>query len=339
MQLPRKPLCLAVAICALLVASLTAFALRAAHPLDAKATQAAITALTTNILETSQFAHHPLDQALADKFLDRYLDSLDGARMLFLQSDVDEFAQFESGLAQALREKGDDHPAHAIFARYLERLQQRDDFINTALKTETFDFTGDEHFSYDRKNAPRPAGLAAAQALWREQLRSEYLQEKLAGKKPAEIAQTLVHRAERTLQSMRKLSDDSVLEIYLEALAHVYDPHSDYMGHEQMQSFQMAMNLSLAGIGASLTAEDGYCKIRELVPGGPAARGGQLKVGDRLVGVAQENEKEFTDLVDLPLPQAVELIRGKKGTSVRLSVIPAGQADAAAAQDDHDHAR
>jgi len=329
MNRPQKRLCTAVAIGAVLVASLSAFSLRAAHSLDAKATEAAVTTLTTNILETAQFAHHPLDQELAEKFLGRYLDSLDGTRMLFLQSDVDEFAKYQNGLARSLHETGDNRPAHAIFARYLDRLQQRDEFIKAELQKGTFDFTGDEHFSYDRKDAKRPANLAAAQALWRTQLRSEYLQEKLAGKKPDEIAQTLARRADRTLQSMRKLSDDSVLEIYLEALAHVYDPHSDYMGREQTQSFQTAMNLSLVGIGASLSAEDGYCKIRELIPGGPAARGGQLKVGDRLVGVAQGNGNEFTDLVDLPLPQAVELIRGKKGTHVRLSIIPAGQADGA----------
>ena len=110
---------------------------------------------------------------------------------------------------------------------------------------------------------------------------------------------------------MRKLDDQTILGSYLNALAHVYDPHSDYMGHEEMQSFGALMNLSLVGIGASLQSDDGYCKIREIVPGGPAARSGQIKPGDRIVGVAQENG-ELTDLVDMPLPQAVELIRGKE---------------------------
>src|SRR5499427_561100 len=121
---------------------------------------------------------------------------------------------------------------------------------------------------------------------------------------------------------MRKLDKEAILETYLNALAHVYDPHSDYMGHEQMESFGSVMKLSLVGIGASLQSDDGYCKIREIVPGGPAARSGELKVGDRIVGVAQENG-EFTDLVDMPLGQAVEMIRGQKGTTVRLTIIPA----------------
>ena len=126
---------------------------------------------------------------------------------------------------------------------------------------------------------------------------------------------------------MRKLDDKAVLEMYLEALAQVYDPHSDYMGPEQLKSFEIAMNLSLIGIGATLQSEDGYCKIMELVPGGPAARSGLIKNGDRIVGVAQKEGAEFTDLVDLPLSQAVELIRGKKGTSVYLNIIPADAAD------------
>ncbi len=316
----------ALAIGGALIISVSAFALRPVQTLDKAATDAEITRLTSKILEKSQFAHHPLDDELAGKFLDRYLDTLDGKHMLFLQSDVDEFARFKSTLAQATRRDGDSSPARVIFARFLERLDQRAAYIGQLLRTEHFDFSTDERYSYDRKDAPRPADLAAAQQLWRQHLRFEYLQEKLNGKKEQEIAQILARRAERQAQTMRKLDDQTILESYLNALAHVYDPHSDYMGHEEMQSFGALMNLSLVGVGASLQSDDGYCKIREIVPGGPAARSGQLKVGDRIVGVAQENG-DMTDLIDMPLPQAVELIRGKKGTTVRLTIIPAGAAD------------
>jgi carboxyl-terminal processing protease len=318
----------ALAISGALIISVSAFALRPGQTLDQAATNAEITRLTSKILEKSQFAHHPLDNELAGKFLDRYLDTLDGQHMVFLQSDVDEFARFKSTLAQATRRDGDSSPARVIFARYLERLDQRAAYVAQLLRTEHFDFSTDEHYSYDRKDAPRPADLAAAQQLWRQYLRSEYLQEKLSGKKEEEIAQILTRRSERQAKTMRKLDDQTILESYLNALAHVYDPHSDYMGHEQLESFGSLMNLSLVGIGASLQSDDGYCKIREIVPGGPAARSGQLKIGDRIVGVAQENG-ELTDLVDMPLTQAVELIRGKKGTTVRLTIIPAGAADAA----------
>jgi carboxyl-terminal processing protease len=328
MRIFSKSFRTALAISGALIISLSALALRPAQTLDQTATDAEITRLTSKILEKSQFAHHPLDDELAGKFLDRYLDTLDGQHMLFLQSDVDEFARFKSTLAQATRRDGDSSPARVIFGRYLERLDQRAAYVAQLLRAEHFDFSTEERYTYDRKNAPRPADLAAAQQLWRQNLRSEYLQEKIAGKKEEDVAAILTRRSARLVQTMRKLDDQAILETYLNALAHVYDPHSDYMGHEEMQSFGALMNLSLVGIGASLQSDDGYCKIREIVPGGPAARSSQLKVGDRIVGVAQENG-EMTDLIDMPLPQAVELIRGKKGTTVRLTIIPAGAADEA----------
>jgi carboxyl-terminal processing protease len=139
----------------------------------------------------------------------------------------------------------------------------------------------------------------------------------------------LTHRYERILHATQQWKDDQILEIYLTALAHAYDPHSDYMGRRQSEDFSIAMNLSLVGIGASLQADDGYCKIRELIPGGPAARSKLLKVGDRIVAVAEDG-KEPIDLVDMPLPEAVSLIRGAKGTVVRLTLIPANSADSSA---------
>ena len=307
----------------------TAFALDpVAHaPLSAGATDAAVTMLTTKILESSQFAHQQLNAELAGKFLDRYLDTLDGAHMLFLQEDIDAFAQQRTDLADATRSHGNSSLAHLVFKRFLERLDQRVAFIAKSLDGGPMDFTADETFRFDRKEAARPADLAAAQAIWQQQLRYDYLQEKLAGKKPPAIVKTLSHRATRSAETMHKMDDKAVLEIYLEALAQVYDPHSDYMGPQQLKSFETAMKLSLIGIGASLRTFDGYCKIMELVPGGPAARCGQLKIGDRIVGVAQKEGDEFTDLVDLPLPQIVELIRGKKDTQVFLNLIPANASD------------
>ncbi|MEO6568906.1 MAG: PDZ domain-containing protein, partial [Opitutaceae bacterium] len=271
---------------------------------DARATEANITRVTTAFLEHSQFAHHPFDNELAGKFLDRYLDALDPAHILFLQSDADEFDAYRDGLARATRRTGDTQPAHVIFDRYLERLGERAAYVTNALQTAKFDFTGHEVYSYDRENAPHPRDLAAAQALWIQQLGAEYLQEKLSDKKPAEIVKTLTRRYAQLSRTMGEMSRDEVLEVYLNALAHVYDPHSDYLGHEQMDSFSIAMNLSLFGIGATLQGEDGYCKIRELVPGGPAAHSGLLKPGDRIVAVAQDSQ-EPVDVVNMPLSHAV----------------------------------
>ena len=294
----------------------------------APTTEANITRVTTNLLEHSQFAHHPFDRELAGTLLDRYLDSLDGTRTLFLQSDLQEFASYRATLAQATRGAGDTSAAQAIFHRYLLRLGQRASYVTNELQTGVFDFTGHDVYSFDREHAERPRDLAAARELWRQDLRAEYLQEKLADKRPEKIVSTLSQRYAQQLRTMNALPPDEVLEVYLEALAHVYDPHSDYLGHEQMESLSIAMKLSLFGIGASLESVDGYCKIRELIPGGPAARGGLLKAGDRIVGVAQAG-KEPVDIVNMPLSRAVELIRGAKGSAVTLSVLPAGAAEGA----------
>ncbi|HEY4185967.1 MAG TPA: carboxy terminal-processing peptidase [Polyangia bacterium] len=287
------------------------------------ATERNITRLTANLLEHSQFAHHPLDREFAGTFLDRYLDALDGTRSLFLQSDIDGFAPLRATLAQATRDQGDTSAAHTIFARYLERLEQSVAYATTLLRAGKFDFTGHDSYSYDRAHAQRPRDLAAARELWRQQTRAEYLQEKLTDKPPAKIVSTLMRRHEQQLHTMKTLRGDELLEVYLNALAHVYDPHSDYLGHEQMESLSIAMNLSLFGIGASLQTEDGYVKIHELLPGGPAARSGLFKPGDRIIAVAQAGH-DPVDIINMPLSRAVELIRGPKGTVVKLTTIPAG---------------
>jgi carboxyl-terminal processing protease len=292
-------------------------------------TEANITRLTAGVLERSQFAHNPLDGELAGKFLDRYLDALDGTRSLLTQVDLDEFAAYRKSLPQATRGTGDTTPAHAIFARYLQRLEQRVDHATKLLRSEKFDFTAKDTFSFDRSKAQRPRDPAAAQALWRQQLRLEYLQEKLADKKPDQIVTTLTKRYSQQLRTMKQLKRDDVLETYLNALAHVYDPHSDYMGHQQMETFSMNMNLKLFGIGAQLRSEDGYTQIQELLPGGPAARSGLLKPGDRIVAVAQ-GTKEPVDIVNVPISHAVEMIRGPKGSTVALTILPAGAPEGAA---------
>ena len=184
----------AVSISAALVYSCSAFGFRDADPLDPKATEAATTALTSKILESSQFAHRQLDDTLAGKFLDRYLDTLDSAHSIFLKSDIDEFAKVRPKLAEMTRIDGDSSLAHVIFKRYLARLQERLTFVTDLLEKEKFEFTSDEKYSYDRKTAAYPADAAAAKSLWKQQLRAEYLQQKLAGKKDAEIAKVLTRR-------------------------------------------------------------------------------------------------------------------------------------------------
>jgi carboxyl-terminal processing protease len=311
---------------AFLLALLTSMgAARAAETVDARTTEANITRVTTLMLAHSQLAHHPLDTQLAGKLLDRYMDALDGTRSLFLRSDLDELAPLRATLAQKTRVDGDTQAAHVIFARYLERLRQQVAFDTQLLRAGQFAFDGKDRAPLDRQHADRPVDLAAAHELWRQELRAEVLDERLAAKPAKDIGATLTRRHEQQLKNMTELGNDEVLEIYLDALAHVYDPHSDYMDRESMESFSIAMNLSLFGIGAALGTEDGQCTIRELVPGGPAALSGALKPGDRIVAVAQEG-KAPVDVTNMPLTRIVALIRGPKGTNVTLTILPAAGA-------------
>ncbi len=326
MKMTRRfliPVSLVGVVAALVAAN---WAMRADLASTSNSTEGNIAKLTAGLLEHSQFAHHPLDAELAGKFLDRYLDALDGMHLLFLQSDLEAFAPYRARLAKLTREEGDVSPAHVIFQRYLERLGQQVAYATNLLHTAKFDFTGNDSVVIDREKVPRPSDLATARKIWRGRVRNEYLQEQLSGKSRDEIVQTLTRRYTRLLQMMKKFSKDEVLEVYLDALAHVYDPHSNYFNHEQLDSFSISMNLSLSGIGATLQSKDGYCTILSLVPGGPAAKSGKLHPNDRIVAVAQPDQAAV-DIVDMPLPQVVELIRGPKGTSVKLTLIPADAAD------------
>ena len=294
---------------------------RPAPPVDAPATEANIARITTSLLAQSQLAHHPLDQQLAGKLLDRYLEALDNSHSVFLKSDIEELGAIRATLAESIRAEGDTRPAHRIFARYLERLRQKVAYDTQLLKEGKFDFSGHDRFAFDRQHAEWPRDLAAAHELWGQELRAEVLQERLGDKPVADLTAMLTKRHAQQLKTVSALGDDDVLEMYLDALAHVYDPHSDYLGKESMESLTIAMNLSLFGVGATLANEDGACTIHELVPGGPAALSGALKPGDRIVAVAQ-GVGAPVDVSAMPLTRIVELIRGPKGSPVTLTVQP-----------------
>jgi len=296
-----------------------------AVPLVEGPNDGAIAKVTTTIFENAHYLRQPFNDEKSAKFLDRYLDSLDNLHLYFLQSDVQQFEKYRTTLDDLTKE-GDTTPARVIFTRFRERLEQQYDYVLGLLKTEKFDFTGDERFTLNRKTLPRPKDLTEAKQLWRERVRYEYLTEKLNKEKPAEIVKIIGRRYTRVVRALREYDNEDVLQIYLTAFARVYDPHSDYMGKAELENFSIGMKLSLFGIGALLRSEDGYCKIQELKPG-PATDSKKLKPNDRIIAVAQ-GDGEAVDVVDMKLSKVVELIRGPKDTEVRLTVIPADAADA-----------
>ena len=255
-----------------------------------------------------------------------YLSDLDPRHMYLLQSDVDEFEKYRSGLEDQLLSSGDTKPAFLLFSRLLERVDQQNAYVTDLLAKEKFDFTSNDEFVIDRKNAPRPKDLDDAKKLWRDYLRYEYLQEKLNKAKPEDIVKTLTRRYTSLGHSLHDFDRDEIFQRFLNSLSHAYDPHTDYFGKAALEDFNIQMKLSLFGIGALLGSEDGYCKISELTPGGPAEKSKQLKVNDRIVAVAQDGQTPV-DVIDMKLSIVVAMIRGPKGTKVHLTVVPAGTTD------------
>lgn len=383
--------------------------LRADAPVKAEATPAT-SAAPTNLLapgsddgqiayvvaralEQNHFRQHPLNDDYAEKFFDRYFETLDSQRLHFTQEDLAEFASYRTNLDNltlAKRFNGDTRPAYEIFNRFRQRMDQRVAYVNELLKTETFVFNTDEQVIVNRKDEPAPRDLDEARHLWRQRLRSEYLGEKvakyaakkkterdeaegktkkkddassrslekvvrefklleattnepsngimfkakdldtpeIATKKDApkkteaeEIVETLTRRYNRIAHFYAEFDQDDVLEIYLTSLAHVYDPHTDYFNPRQAEDFSIGMNLSLFGIGAVLTPDDGYCKITDLKPG-PAFKSNKIKVGDRIVAVGQSNAPPV-DVIEMKLSKIVQMVRGPRGTEVRLTIVSA----------------
>ncbi len=290
------------------------------------ADDAKIAELTAQFLAQDHYLKDLPRSEVSTRMWTEYLDDLDPRHMYLLQTDVDSFEKYRSTLEDNLLANGDTKPAFALFNRLIERVDQQNAYVTELLAKEKFDFTSDDTFAIDRKNAPHPADLDAAKKLWRDYLRYEYLQEKLNKTKPEEIVKTLTRRYTALGRSLHEFDRDEVFQRYLNALGHAYDPHTDYFGKAALEDFNIQMKLSLFGIGALLGTEDGYCKISELTPGGPAEKSKLLKVNDRIVAVAQDGQPPV-DVVDMKLTKVVQQIRGPKGTKVHLTVVPAGTTD------------
>jgi carboxyl-terminal processing protease len=273
-----------------------------------------------NWLQQAHYSREKLDDAMSAKLLATYLELLDYNKLYLTQEDVDEFtSKYGSSLDDHIL-RGDLEPAREIFKRFHERVESRV-ASNKKLLDEKYDFQGNRTVELNRQKSPWPKNLAEADQIWRDRVEAELLQEELSELKLRTPRETLSRRYDQALRNVREIAEDDVVNTFLKALAQSYDPHSDYMSPSEMENFQISMKLSLVGIGAVLRSEDGYAKIMELVPGGPADKDGRLKVGDRIIAVAQ-GEKEFEDVVDMKLDKVVEKIRGEKNSSVRLQVIP-----------------
>jgi len=277
--------------------------------------------LSAEILTKYHYKHLPLDDILSSKIFDNYLKALDSEKVFFLQADIDQFANARTSLDDAIL-KEDLNIPFAIFNLYQQRITEHITYARSLL-TKGFDFESKESYQYNRKNASWPKSEDEMNDLWRKRVKNDWLRLKLAGKDDKSIVDTLSKRYDNSLKSISKVKSDDVFQNFMNAYTMAIDPHTNYLGVRASDEFDISMKLSLVGIGAVLQDKDEYTTIRELVAGGPAALSGKLKVGDRIVGVGQDENSPTTEVMGWRIDDTVALIRGTENSVVLLDVLPA----------------
>ena len=261
-----------------------------------------------------------------------YMIKLDGNHLFFLASDKADFAtRYGKNVYYNVAFAGNIDPAYQMFYVYQKRVEDRLNWIFAALKG-NFDFTTNETFAYDRSKLDWPANPAAADDLWRRELKSELVVEMMNKKTLDEAKKTVRERYERMLKNVGEYDGSELAERYLDCIAELYDPHSTYFSADTYEDFAIQMRLKLVGIGAVLESKDDYCVVKELVPGGPADLDHRLKATDRIIAVAQDGQPPV-EIIGMKLMKIVSMIRGAKDTRVHLTVEPAGTADASVRKD------
>ena len=277
------------------------------------------TRLITHFLANYHYKKPLLDDALSEKIFDRYIEMLDPTKSYLLQSDIDEFYKHRPLIDDYLRHS-DLQPIYDVYVRYRERVEGRIAKA-IALLGQSFDFTREETFTFDRKESEWAATNETLDELWRKRVKNDTLSLQLAGKEPEEIVDTLRKRYEGITRRTGQLNSEDIFQMVINAYTTSIDPHTAYFSPRTSENFKIRMSLSLEGIGAVLQTKNEHTLVREIVPGGPADKGGELHAEDRIVGIAQGLGGEVVDVVGWRLDDVVDLIRGKKGTLVRLEIL------------------
>ncbi len=310
-------------VCLFLAGILPAQALEVGSPAILKPSPEQVQAahLTAEFLTRFHYRPIPLDDALSVRIMNRFIDSLDPDRLIFLQADVDKFLTGSKEIDDAI-DRQDLTIPFSIFNVYQMRIIERMTFARGLLK-QNFDFSKQEEFSIVRDKEPWPRSNAESDDLWRKRVKNDWLRLKLVGKDDATIRKTLDKRYENSIERTYKYKSDDAFQSFMAAYTTSVDPHTDYFGVKASAEFDISMKLSLVGIGAVLQERDDYTTIRELVAGGPAQSSGKLAVGDRIIGVGQGKDGPIKEVIGMRLDEVVQMIRGDKGSVVRLDILPA----------------
>ncbi len=273
------------------------------------------------ILDNNHYRKIALNDSLSSVILNRYLNELDNNKTYFLQSDVKAFEKYRFAIDDLTRNENVD-PAFEIYNIFRKRYAERMDYVINKLLGLTYDYTLNEFYETDRDKEPWAKSTDEINDLWRKIIKSQALSLKLTGKKPEEIKETLLKRYERFSKSVAQFNSEDVFSLYMNSITEAYDPHTNYLSPKASDLFKQSMSLSLEGIGAQLQTENDFTKIARVMPGGPADKSGLLHNNDFITGVAQGKEGDMVDVVGWRIDDVVKLIKGPKGTTVRLQILP-----------------
>jgi len=308
----------------LALAASTIFAHEAAEPRPAESRTAI---LVCKLIEENHIGHVRIgdNEELSSKLFKRYIELLDPRKLYFTQADVDGLGQDKTKLGDLMKHGNVDF-AYNAFDLFLKRVAERKAIADT-LVDQKQDFTVDEGMIIDAEKLPWAKTDEEIRERWRKQIKYDLLQLKLEDTPDAEARTRVKKRYHLNLENWTQMDDGEKLELYLSALTHCLDPHSSYMSPQTRDEFRISMELRLEGIGAALREEDGYTVVKQIVPGGAAEKDGRLKIGDKIIGVDSKGDGEILPVVEMKLNKVVRLIRGPRGTKVRLQVKTAEHID------------
>lgn len=283
------------------------------------------------LLERFHYKEFLLDDTLSQSILNNFIKSLDPSRLFFTQNDITEIKKLENSFDEYIR-RGITDAYHSIFDIYRQRVEER---VNYALQRldHNFNFNAQENYSLDRSEAEWASNTEALNALWRKRIKNDLINVELSGEESSEAQEKLSKRYKNIAKRSRQIKDNEIFQIYINAYAAAIEPHTSYFSPRATEEFNISMRLSLQGIGAVLRTTDDQTEIVSIVPGGPAGRSGLLHADDKILGVAQGKDGEFVDIIGWRLSDVVDLIRGPKGSNVRLSILPAALGSNAASKE------
>jgi carboxyl-terminal processing protease len=276
--------------------------------------------LVVEILDNSHYRRLKLNDSLSSVILDNYILSLDNSKTYFTAGDIAALDKYRRSIDDLTREANVD-PAYEIYALFRQRFGERMKYVTEKLITQPFDFTATEFFETDRDKETWCKTNEELNDVWRRLIKSQALSLKLAGKNQDEITKTLKERYDRFIK-LRQFTSEDVFSLYMNSITESYDPHTNYLSPRAADQFKQSMSLSLEGIGARLQTENDYTKVAEVITGGPAEKSNLIKANDRIIAVGQGETGELVDVIGWRIDEVVKLIKGPKGTTVRLSILP-----------------